>query len=351
MRKLTIVLADTDEDYLMPLELKFIQGFGENADIIVITEREYLNYYFSSPRNIDILLISDELYSREFEKHNITNMFVLSERVEQTSTGDMNVGVIYKYTSVKEIFNEVYNSSTSESLKEINEKNALTKVIMVYSPIGGAGKTTIATGISAALAKSFKKVLYLSTESLQSFNVLLKNKEFVNGSFGKELAINSASLLAALQKEIRTEIFDYVLPLKEVASSLNITMKNYKYLIEKIKEIKIYDYIVVDASSEFNDDKSMLMSLCDKVIIITKQNKESCEKLERLFYNIDCSDTEKFIFICNCYRRDKTNEIINNEDINKFVINEYIKEIDIDNITLEELAENDYFQKLAYMFI
>ena len=75
MRKLTIVLADTDEDYLMPLELKFIQGFGENADIIVITEREYLNYYFSSPRNIDILLISDELYSREFEKHNRTNFY------------------------------------------------------------------------------------------------------------------------------------------------------------------------------------------------------------------------------------------------------------------------------------
>ena len=40
MSKVVVVLADTDEKYLMPLELKFIEEFKDNADISVITGRD-----------------------------------------------------------------------------------------------------------------------------------------------------------------------------------------------------------------------------------------------------------------------------------------------------------------------
>ena len=62
MNKLKIVLADTDENYLAPLERKFIDEFEDNGEIHVITDREYLRKYFSVPQSLDILLIDEAVF-------------------------------------------------------------------------------------------------------------------------------------------------------------------------------------------------------------------------------------------------------------------------------------------------
>ncbi len=110
---LSIVLCDEDERYLVPLELKFTEEFGEKAEIIVITDKEYLKSFFSTPQNIDVLIINEDLYDEEYEKQDISNVFLLSEVDNSMQTENMILKRIYKYTSVKQIYNDVVNNMSS----------------------------------------------------------------------------------------------------------------------------------------------------------------------------------------------------------------------------------------------
>jgi len=352
MSKLVVVLADTDEKYLMPLELKFIQEFGDKANIEVISDKEYFNTYFSTRKKIDILVIHEDLYTGDLEKHSIANLFILTESNSISGTEDLSLNKIYKYTSVKEIFSEIMGMTSTKSLSPINQKED-NKVIMVYSPSGGSGKTLVALGICAAVAKCHKRVLYLNTETLQRYNFALENKGFCSQGFEKHMLTQDENISEYLSTELGEELFDYLLPFRQSISSLNINMDNYKHLIESVRATRQYDYIVVDSSSDFTSEKTMMMSYCDKVMIITGQDAVSASKLDSLFESIDCSDNNKFMFVCNKYSGESVNWLINNNLGNKCTISEYIGTIDLDyaSFNLKILAMNKHFQKIAYTLI
>ncbi len=347
MNKLSIMLVDTDERYLMPIELKFIEELEDKIDIIVISDEGYLKEYFSTPRNIDILVINENLYSYEFEKHNIGNTFILTEKESQVCTENLSLHSIYKYTSVKKIYSEIMNKRVTKSIANLDNR-AESKVFMVYSPSGGSGKTTVAMGIAAALTNGSKKVLYINTESLQSipFN---RTNVFCKSGLEKLMLSRDENILSYLDESIVNETFDYLLPFRQALSSLNIKIPEYKFLIDKIKTSGKYDYIIVDTSSEFTTEKSMLMSSCNKVIIVTKQGKIECSKLNSLLFNIDCSDENKFVFICNMYLEDKENYLIKGDLLNKCNIVEYINYVNEENLDINVLSKNTNFNKIAYV--
>ena len=165
-----VIIADIDENYIKPLQFKFIKEFFDKIDLEIITEREYFEELFSSPQKAEILIISEELYDPSLQKHNMTNIFVMTEQYEEGGTEELNINKMFKYTSVKEIFNEVVGKSAGLFNTKGNEKKE-TKIILVTSANGGAGKTTIAIGASACLTKSYKRVLYLNASRLQCFQI------------------------------------------------------------------------------------------------------------------------------------------------------------------------------------
>lgn len=347
MKKLVVMLVDKDEKYLMPIELKLIEELNDKLELMVITNEDYLKQYFSLPRHIDILIINEDLYDSELQKHNIVNTFILTEQAElKDITCSLSIHSIYKYTSVKEIYNEVISNISTEEVKE----NSQAKIIMVYSPSGGSGKTTVSIGITSALKHLNKRVFYLNTENIQSFDFIIGNKQYCTSGFDRYLVNKEEKILSYLEKAIGKKPFDYLLPFKQPVSSLNIGINEFKFLIEKLKESGKYDYIIVDTSSEFNSDKSMLMGYCHKVIILTQQSKVDAIKLNYLKTNIDCSNSNKFIFICNKYLETKENYLIKDEYISNCNISEYIDYFQQEDITTGFLAKNRCFSKLTYMF-
>jgi len=352
MSKLIVVLADTDEKYLMPLELKLIEEFGDKASIQVISDKEYFKSYFKTLQKVDILIINEGIYNHNLLKHDISNLFILTESNDDSITEELDINKIYKYTSVKEIFKEIMSKTSTKSLRPINQKEN-TKVLMVYSPSGGTGKTTVAIGISAAITKCNKRVLYLNTETLQNYNFMLKNNKFCPYGFEKHMIQRNENIIDYLPGAVGIDLFEYLLPFKRSTSSLNISMEHYKYLIEAVKASGQYDYIVVDSSSDFTSEKTMMMSYCDKVMIITGQDPVSVFKLDSLLNNIDCSDNNKFMFVCNKYSEKSTDWLIKNNLTNSRKISEYIEcfEMNYANFNIEFLAANKHFQKLAYMLI
>ena len=349
--KIKILMADTDERYLIPLAKKFIDALGDRAEINMITDPAYLKQFFSSLQSLDILLINEELFEKDLGKHNINSMFILSEKpIGDSSTGNLDSTHIYKYTSVGEIFTEVI-SNLSSSINSCLSYQEDTRVIMVYSPIGGIGVTTVAAALCAALTAKHKRTLFIGADCLQSFGWILKQPCYLNGSMGKMLVSQSEYLYEGLKPHIASEAFDIVPPFKNALSSLNIKSEHMIHLIQSIKASKDYDFIVLSSSNDLSEETAGYLGCSDNALIVCGQDRISAYKLNCLLHNIDHTQS-RYRFVCNRYKRSLDNVLTEKEYLSLIHVSEYI---DYDEAI--PLADIDYLskfkslQKIAMMYI
>ena len=135
MNKPIVVLADLDANYLIPLEDKLTEELYDQIELEIITDKQYFDTFFSTPRKIDTLIISSSLFSQDLLRHNVTDFFVLTEDPGDTQSTD-NVTQIFKYSSTKEIFNQVLYKNKEMLNVQFTHKE--TQVIVVTSGIGGS---------------------------------------------------------------------------------------------------------------------------------------------------------------------------------------------------------------------
>lgn len=350
MNQFTIVLADTDEHYVAQLEKRFIETCQDRANIIIITEEEYLDFFFSTPQNIDILVIQEDLCHYTFDEHSIASIFILTEHISDSP--ETQPPKIYKYTSVKEIYNEIFNGSALKNFHNMLEANTA-KSIVVYSPIGGIGKTFTAIGLSVALAKAHMRVLFLSAEPLQTFAFFLTDPKYLDTSLINQFSAQNNPDAQDPGHSIGHELFDYLLPFPEAASSFAVKLENYQQYMQNIKESGKYDFIVLDLPADFSQDKSAMMAYCDKTVLLLGQHPLEVFKFERFLGNIDCSNTEKFIFLCNKYDGKAKNNILNSSIRTKIAISDYIPKLTLNQteLNIAWFTNCRYFEKLTYMLL
>lgn len=351
MGKPRVVIADSDEQYVAPMLQQFIRSFFEKIEIELITDKDYLKELFSKPQRIDILIISEDMYIEDISKHNIGNAFLMTEEDTSGSTGDLTINRIFKYTSLKEIFNEIIGVS-AETLSTKTDIKKETQTILMYSACGGAGKTTIAVGVAACLSKNHKSVLLIDAEYIQSFQYFLNNKTALPGEVVSKFQVGNERLFSEIQSYIRREGFDYIPPFQASISAYNIDFGMFAYLIEQIKANNTYDYILIDTDSSFSDDKGQLLDQVDKVFIVARANEYAIFVTNKMLKNINHSDNEKFMFICNAYQ--KENEAAVRSSINhaEFLVNEYINWIsECEHMKATDLARVDGMQKIAYSLL
>ncbi len=348
MKKPFVVLADLDANYLIPLEDKLTEELYDQIDLEVITSKEYFSEFFSSSRKIDTLIISDSLFSQDLIRHNITDVFVLTEDIGDTKTYD-NITHIYKYSSTKEIFNQVLYKN--KEILNVQFSNKETEVIVVTSAVGGSGKTTMAMALSQRLAKNHKRVLFISTDIMQSFSYYLNNKAVLSNNICTVFSNSDESLYNAVKPYFRHENSTYLPPFGRSVLSIGLTNDIYNRIIKVAKDSKDYDYIVVDTDIQLDETNAELIQIADKVIINVLQDSFSTVKTEYLVQNMNCKDTEKFIFVCNKFRRDMMNDYIASPIGQQFIITEYIEELPSHELDLiDNFSELSGIRNLAYIF-
>ena len=348
MNKPLVVLADLDANYLMPIEDKFTAEHYDQFDLEIITSEEYFDYFFSTPRKIDILVISSSLYSQNLSRHNITDLFILSEDPVETQSKE-NITILYKYSSTKEIFNQIIYKN--KIMLSVQRSHRDTQVIVVTSSIGGSGKTTVSLALSERLSRNHKRVLYISTDLMQSFSYYLQNKTSLPNDVVRVFAESGEKLFAGISPYLRNEGFTYLPPFGRNILSLGLSKKIYLRLILAAKASKQFDYIVVDTDINFDEDMAEMIRYADKVIVNILQDAFATHKTDYMVRNIDCRDTDKFVFVCNRYRSDVANEYVASPVGGQFIIAEYIDELSAEKVkSLSEFAGLAGIMNLAYVF-
>lgn len=343
-----IVIVDENYEYIMPLQLKFMNEFFEKINLEVITDVQYFDELFSMPQNIDILIISENLYNTQIQRHNINHIFVMKEQNEEEQTTELNINKIYKYTSIKEIFNEIVGKS-EDILNASGNDERTTQVIVVTSANGGVGKTTVSLGLSSALSNSYKKVLYINVDELNTFQYRLEDKSLMGSTNLYVNLMQNNNVYETIKSQIKNEGFDYVPAFKSPLESIGLNIELYKNLIEQAKASSNYDFIVVDTNSVFNMIKTELFEIADNVIILTTKNKNTLLATNDFVSHINGITSGKYLFISN-------NSNINNVDIYReqlrFSINESIGIIEnCDDLNCRSLGKQKDIQNIAYLLI
>ena len=315
MGKKRIILADTDYDYLALLEQKFAEELMDHAQLEIITDAEYFEGLFSKLQQIDILVVSENLYTDELKKHRIQQTFVLTEGKTERKINRSGVEFLFKYTSTNQIYNRVITGVKPP------EK---TKTLLVYSPIGGCGKTTIALGLCAGLSKQYKKVLYIDAEYMNTFQCYMNNPGYLPEDAYQEWMSPSSDFYERIKKYIRSEDFDYIPPFAYALSVLGIGISAFQDLIESVKESGDYEYIIIDTDSVFYGAKAALMECADKIILLTGQDRISIHRVNVFMKNIKHSNMDKYIFICNQFDSQKENMLVSADSLFHYSIESYI---------------------------
>lgn len=345
MEKKLIVIVDTDESYLAPLEYKLVEEWEEYGDIEVITQLQYFQDFFNQPRNIYMLVINEVLYNEKVQKQNCRHVFILKEEDKKKTTylQDKRIHSLYKYSSVKEIYAEI--------LKEIRMDTEhipvdQTRLYVMYAACGGSGKTISGLGLCSALSDLGKRVLYINAESYQDFGYYLKDKGYASASFGYALATDSSELIRKIEDELGNDEFDYLKPFEKSTLSYQISDQNYMNLVEQIKNMKKYDVIMLEVSRDLTKEKLMLMERADKVINVCLQTEEAAYKNEKLLTNMNWKK-EQWVFLCNRYKNMEENALSNQVSLGMYEVVEYIEEQE-NALLLQDIRTKGLFDKTAY---
>lgn len=353
MSRPRVILADQDRGYIIPLQLKFVKEFFNQIDLEIITDRQYFLELFSKPQRAEILILSDELYDPSLQKHNIGYIFVMTEQNEGSGTEELNINRLYKYTSVKEIFNEIVGKSKGAFHIEKNERQE-TQIILVTSANGGAGKTTIAMGVSAFLTKYYKKrVLYLNASRLQNFQYMLDNDTPVTSpEIYMKLQNPANQIYEEIKHVLRKESFSYLPTFKAALMSVGLEYSVYGKIALSAKKSGDFDFIVVDAECTLDEEKARLLDAADRVIIVTEQSVNAAAALNALISNINGTNSDKYIFVCNKFEKGAYNALISPGVKLKFTVNEYVDRFAVNGIPkCEELLEKEGIKKTAFLIL
>lgn len=294
MARCKLLFADTDLSFLEPIELLLLREHSASVSLELVTDPEYLARAFREPQRLDMLVINERLWREEFRRQDIRQVIFLCENAgspARTENGDIR---LYKYTSARDIF-----SAISVMLRRWTEPGDAqeARVIAVYSPQGGSGKTTVAAGICAELAGMGCRVLFVETESLQSTSGIVPESPFASDAFVRQLRAGAVSP-ETLRANIGTAAFDYVLPMQYAMTSYGAGEAGCAAVVQTARQMR-YDYIVADCSSDFNEAKTSLMKMAQYVVLPFVPTRSGVSKYSRFLCCVNAADREKFLFVRN----------------------------------------------------
>lgn len=335
-----IVFVCFDDDYITALEYKMAEIVGHNADIEFITDCKYYTQYMSVPKRIDILVVPENMRGMIDGKNNIGKIYYLTEENIQNKSGSDTEELIYKYGSVRYLVEKIDGKIFENTNKEAKKG---TKIVSVFSVGGGCGKTTVALALANNLYNKGNRVLYVSTQSMQDFEFLIPNCAKLTSEFSYQCTINIKNALKLLLREIRTEGFDYIPAFNKIPSTYQVTFDTYVDMIEYISQKNMYDYIIVELSTNISTKKNSFMHNCYRNLIVTTQDAIAVKKLETFLGSI-AGFNDKVTILCNRLRNDRINYLQVSPLVSTYEISEYVEELDAE-ISFQNIKDYQYFYR------
>ncbi len=312
MERFRLVIADRDRRFLKAINNYFISQKLNSFELISISDYERLNQQLQTIEgSLDLLLINKELLLPEL---NVSKAAIVIELLEeQEAEEELPRKGIYKYQPGDRLVNQIlqllYEAKPGRNLL-ITKKEEASLILLFYSPSGGIGLTSACIAAARATAQLGGKVLYLNFEAIPSHALLLKPNDTLNASkLYYAIKKRSSNIMLKLEANVLADTdsgLHYLAPADSLLELEELTVEDLQLLLSSLKESRLYDYIFIDSSPQFNIKTKFLMVECDTMVLMSEASTIGSLKLsmlerELMRNNLDAQITDKLVLLQKAY--------------------------------------------------
>lgn len=282
MKKLQLILLDSDSLYLKSFG-EYILSSNLNAkfDVKLFSNTLSFKQHLSSGQTYDVLLIQPSLYDSGIIG-NEKGLVVLLKEEEAAEEGPLFS--VFKYQPLNQLISSILSVyyENHSSLSGYSRNGGKTKVISIYSPSGGSGKSTISANMSRQLALRGDKVFYLNLELMNTTSLYFRSQQdqpslqilyYLKARPNQLLA--KVEALKKYDPESKVDYFDLPPCPDEMMA---ITKEETKRLIYALIETQSYDYIIIDLDSAIHDRIAAAFEESSLIIWLLNNDLQSFHK-------------------------------------------------------------------------
>lgn len=309
-KKKTLTIIDTGSGFASSMEDELVKRYFGKATIRVITDPAYMKEYFRIDRKTDLLIINQEAYADFPDNQEVGHFFMTVSEIDMDASYPENVTVLMQYLPEEEIFQKLDHAlfppaeeiEREEEQKEEHE----TRVLAVYSPIGGCGKSLAAYAIARKLKNLDEKVLLISCDTMQSLSVFMENDARAGEDLAEALKNPNEDTYWTILKYIEREEISWLLPFEKSLPLMDIGMKEWGTLIDILLEKKDFDYLVLDFGSVLDREGAEILQKARTLVLLTENNAIAGQKMQKLLQNTELLPESNTIMIANDSSKERT---------------------------------------------
>lgn len=280
MKRLRVLIADEDRDYLSNLSKYFTNHQYKRIQVITFSDNNILSQYIkNNVEKIDICLVTETFSLDKNEDMN----FLLIKLVEELSQKFENANSIFKFQRGEKITEEILKIYSKFHNKDFNIKSDRnSKVLSFISPSGGVGKTFLSIAMANLLSKQDHSVFYLNLESFSSTSYYL-HSEKLSGMAEliysiKEKKKDTLEIIDNIKSIDEETSINFFKPTKTCKEMMELSGEEINRIISVMANSKKYDYIIVDTSFSICGTSQQVIELSDVIYMITREDEISYMK-------------------------------------------------------------------------
>ena len=286
MAKVSLILADRD-DFFAEKFSRYILEHNNFYEITAFTQQNYLLDYIKN-NSVDVLLTDKSFITDEVKEYINKGLIVVLDESDGEYNGYPTVNKYQKTENIiKEITFRYAESIGDKSIISSDSKKA--KIVSVYSPAGGSGKSVISGVLSVLLAQNGFSPVYLNMEK---FNSGLFG-DFENTEGLSDIFLKMKNKSKNLSFEITKRIISDENGVKMFAptqSGMEFDEMSEDEITEFVSELAGIDnvsHIIVDLPTEFDRKTMNMLKLSNNILFIAVNDPIGYKKLKNFINEIN----------------------------------------------------------------
>ena len=281
-----VALACGDEKYLERL----VSGLEKikNLDLAIFSDVESLSRGLAA-RHYDVFLFTTDIFDREMDYLNVKAdlKLLLDDEEKVISSTFADAKRIRKYQRISLIYKNILDFYSEICGKDALSGNSVSKIVTFYSPIGGAGKTTVALVSAEKFAQHGNRTFYISLEDIASEDCYLQQ--------GAEKGISDLMRYVDSNTNIGMKIegmlknrganFYYLNHFTSPNDMYDMTAEDIHNLLTAIQKTGLFDVIVVDTSTCLEKKNLAVFEISDRIVVVERTDEISARKMN-CFYTM-----------------------------------------------------------------
>jgi len=273
--KTRLIIITEDRGYAEHLAKVLSKNYSEYFEVSTCTNLSYVSDMLGS-KKYDIVLVEPDLLQlvKSYGQKLTVIMWNIGAEISQD---DEEIAKILKFRRISNIVSQILSlyAEIAETAADYTEQNG--RIIAVWSPSGGVGKTTVAMAYAAREAARGADATYLSLEHFSGTSVYFGGEgKSISSLFERLNTNNDLAVVSTRHQDSITGVYYFTSP--DNYDDINeLSVDDIKQLVDI--SIQVNGITVIDLPSICDSRIREVMMRADKVLLVTDGSKTAEAKL------------------------------------------------------------------------